>query len=324
MTTPNPWIYFAITIWIAVAIWAYTKYKQVPALSKQELESNGGEKETFPSFFWHIHTVLWTLWPIASFAIMFPLIEILPRSQGLYTSPEVITFSSPDTYFLACSLAVGLAMVSFPVIGKKVFSYFPQFDKYQALRNKLASKSFGKLKWRTQQKKIEETTTIYNEEKLAQIEWRKILAPFLFVWLTAAPLLILSIDTYVLTTKDSVYVNRFFKLTADSVPLSSAKSAKMHFNTSSNCYGRGGCSESHLVPHLDIYFSNGATYDVWGSLGRDFNKQENLIQVIRNIKALNVPISVIPMDAREIATLPRYDDNKRGQIEQIIEEAQTP
>lgn len=324
MNTPHFWLLLAFAMWFVVAVWAYNKFSQTPILSKRDFESNDGEKESFPLFFWYLYSALWTIWPLAFFATMFLVVLILPWLQGLYLGPDVVTFSSPDTYFLASSLVVILAMVSFLLIGKQACSYFPKFDKYQALRNKLATQAFRKLKWRTQQKKIVEATPVYNEEKLALAEWRKLLKTFLFIWLTAFPLFVLTVDTYVLTTKDAVYANRFFKITADSVLFSNAKSAKMHFTSSSNCYGRGGCSQPHLVPHLDIYFSNGTTYDVWGSLGRDYNDQGKLIEVIKNLKALDIPISVIPMDTRERDTLPSYDDSKREIIDQIIEEAKKP
>lgn len=324
MNTPHPWIFVALAVWVTVGVWAFRLYKRTPSLTKDDFLSNGGPKESFPKSFWYLYLALWAFYWVATIGSMWFIFFIVPFLQSFYIDSNVVTFSSPYAYGFAMSFTMVLTAASLLFVGKLIYTHYPEFDRYQALRNKLTTAAFKKLTWRTQRRKIEEATPKYNEENLARAEWRTVLPIFLFCWSIIVPLYVLAVDDYVLTTTEAVYENGFFSLTASKTLLSEATSARMYATSGSKCHGRGGCSGPYLYPHFELYFQDGSIHDVWGSLGIDFNDQSNLLKVVHQLKSSHIPISVEPLSSYYEGILDDYDVTRQQIVHQIFEEAARP
>jgi hypothetical protein len=141
-------------------------------------------------------------------------------------------------------------------------------------------------------------------------------------WLIAVPLYILIVDDYVLTTSEAIYENGFLSLTTSKTLFSDATSAKIYATSLSQCR-KGGC-DRYLAPHFEVYFPDGSSHDIWGSLKIDFNDQPNLLKDVTHLKNLGIPISVEPLSSYDEEVLKLHNLKSQQFVHQIFEEAAEP
>lgn len=307
------WLILLFYIWKGLKANSGKKYTDEELLLLQPKS----KPEEFPEYYSTLHGLCLFSFLIFSLVAMFGFAIIVGTVQKLlYGRGDTIIFSAANTIPISCVPSLFLGMVGGAFSLKYLAHFYPKFDQYQALKDRINQNAFG-LSKKEKNAIFEDSLCKVNMEKLAASEWRLLFIGAFIIWIIVGPVYILAMDYYTKFTSQGLAVNTFLDLKERYYKWSDIASAKIYATTA-----KGERGKKIFNPKFEIITTDKAKITIWDRVGWGSPSPKELIRIVSFLKSKGIMINIDPLTAEQEEALSRYNQKAISEVHSIFNYSQ--